>query len=454
MSYIKKITIILLLFLLSACSMTIGPREPLSYEDLLFDTSYVHTIDVEISEEDWNSLLKIPTEKVKYHVNVTVDGERFEDVAFASKGNISLTTIARKEEIDRYSFKINFTKFTQDNDYHGLNRLHLNNGFCDATYMKDYLSYRIISEAGIDTPLVTYVWLTINGEDFGLFQAIEEVGKSWLKRTGLEGGELYKPESRGAAGGTRSVTLVYRGDEIDKYAGIFAGSETNADDDAKRRVIAAIKALNEQVDLDKYLEADEIIRYFVGHNFVCNYDSYTGRMLHNFYLYEKDGKLSIYPWDYNFSFGGFRSGGTDMSINKGIDSPMRRPSDTEDRPLWVWIVDNEQYLARYHELFNELLRSYFESGRCEQEIETIYRMIRPYVDKDPTAFYSVEDLDKAISALKTYCLKRSQSIRKQLNGELATSYEDQNEEDRIPKDDLNIMDMGFYGTDRFSKKQD
>ena len=143
-----------------------------------------------------------------------------------------------------------------------------------------------------------------------------------------------------------------------------------------------------------------------------------------------------------------------MSINKGIDSPMKRPSDTENRPLWVWITDNEQYLTRYHELFDELLKSYFESGRCEQEIETIYQMIRPYVDKDPTAFYSVEDLDKAISALKTYCLKRSQSIRKQLNGELATSYEGQKEEDRIPKDDLNILDMGFYGAEQFSKKTD
>ena len=34
-----------------------------------------------------------------------------------------------------------------------------------------------------------------------------------------------------------------------------------------------------------------MIRYFVVHNFVCNFDSYTGSMIHNYYLYEEDGQL-------------------------------------------------------------------------------------------------------------------------------------------------------------------
>ena len=40
---------------------------------------------------------------------------------------------------------------------------------------------------------------------------------------------------------------------------------------------------------------DQVIRYFVVHNFVCNFDSYTGSMIHNYYLYEKDGRLSMIP---------------------------------------------------------------------------------------------------------------------------------------------------------------
>ena len=60
---------------------------------------------------------------------------------------------------------------------------------------------------------------------------------------------------------------------------------------------------------------DALLRYFVVHNFVDNYDSYTGTMLHNYYLYEEDGKLTMLPWDYNLAFGAF--GGMGGENDKG-----------------------------------------------------------------------------------------------------------------------------------------
>ncbi|MBR4461436.1 MAG: CotH kinase family protein [Erysipelotrichaceae bacterium] len=449
----KAFFILLLSFLLCSCSMPIDSQdtESLSYEELLFDTSYVHKINVEISDEDWNDLLENPKDKTKYHVNVTVDGQRYEDVSFATKGNISLDAIAKKENQIRYSFKINFTKFNKDSDYHGLNKLHLNNGYCDATYMKDYLSYRVLAEAGVKTPLCSYVWLTINGKDFGLYQAIEEVGKSWLKRNDLGDGALYKPEYEDSYRGFHSSSLVYTDDEIGSYPEIFNNNETPVDDQDKHRLIGILKAMNERNDLEEYLDTEEIIRYFVGHNYVGNYDSYTGNMLHNYYLYEKDGKLSVYPWDYNLAFGGFQTGKTIDYVNIGIDTPLRNLKDEEQRPLWTWIAQDDEYLQRYHEIFDELLRSYFESGRCEEEIDTISRMIRSYVEKDPTAFFDVERFDKAIATLKIYCSKRTQSIRKQLNNGLSTVTELQEDADKIPVNDLVISLMGQYGSRFFNR---
>ena len=43
------------------------------YESMLFDTSYVHKVDVDIAEEDWADLLENPIEKTKYHVDITID---------------------------------------------------------------------------------------------------------------------------------------------------------------------------------------------------------------------------------------------------------------------------------------------------------------------------------------------------------------------------------------------
>lgn len=66
---------------------------------------------------------------------------------------------------------------------------------------------------------------------------------------------------------------------------------------------------------------DEVLRYFVVHDYACNGDSYTGSMVHNYYLHESDGKLSMIPWDYNLAFGGFNGGDATATVNAPIDDP-------------------------------------------------------------------------------------------------------------------------------------
>ena len=96
---------------------------------------------------------------------------------------------------DRYSFKVEFDQYDSTKSYHGLDKLCLNNIIQDNTYMKDYLSYEIFRQAGVDSPLVSYVWLTVNGEEHGLYIAIEDISESYLDRTQDGEGELYKPET-------------------------------------------------------------------------------------------------------------------------------------------------------------------------------------------------------------------------------------------------------------------
>ena len=35
--------------------------------------------------------------------------------------------------------------------------------------MKDYLTYKMMANLGVAAPLVSYVWVTVNGQDFGSF---------------------------------------------------------------------------------------------------------------------------------------------------------------------------------------------------------------------------------------------------------------------------------------------
>lgn len=487
-----------------------------AYAESLFDTGYVHEINVEISEDDWKDLLENPLEKTKYKANVTIDGNRVENVSFATKGNTSLSQVASSDS-DRYSFKINFGKYDKGQTYQGLDKLNLNNIMSDATYMKDYLSYMIMREAGVSAPLTSYAALSINGELHGLYIAIENVSDSFLERNGQSAdGTLYKPESdmmnnagKGEApqddmqpptnedssvempqngmqppqgngqppqgdmqpptnedggvempqgdmqppqgGDTKGSDLVYTDDNRDSYSFIFDNEENDVSEDDEQQLIAAIKALNSGENIEQYWDMDEVIRYFAAHNFVLNYDSYTGTMLHNYYLYENDGKVSVYPWDYNLAFGGFQ-GGTDATsaVNWAIDSPLSGATE-ENRPLWNAVVSNEEYLEKYHQVYSELLRNFFENGKCTEEIERVYNMIRPYVEKDPTAFYTLDRFDTAVNTLKAFCEKRAESISKQLNGTLGSTGDTQKNEDKVDASDLKLTDMGSQGGEKGGK---
>ncbi|MBR5505820.1 MAG: CotH kinase family protein, partial [Clostridia bacterium] len=59
----------------------------------------------------------------------------------------------------------------------------------------------------------------------------------------------------------------------------------------KTRLIEALKQLSSYENPDEVVNVDAVLRYFVVHNYVVNADSYTGSMIHNYYLYEEDGKL-------------------------------------------------------------------------------------------------------------------------------------------------------------------
>ena len=123
---------------------------------------------------------------------MVIDGESYKNVAIRAKGNTSLSSV-RQLGSQRYSFKIEFDHYDSGKTYHGLDKLCLNNLIQDNTMMKDYLVYRLMGNFGVASPLCSYVYITVNGEDWRLYLAVEAVEDAFLERNyGKEAGELYK----------------------------------------------------------------------------------------------------------------------------------------------------------------------------------------------------------------------------------------------------------------------
>lgn len=80
-------------------------------------------------------------------------------------------------------------------------------------------------------------------------------------------------------------------------------------------------------------------------------------------------------------------------LNRGIDSPLIG-AEEDGRPLWRWIAKDDNYTRKYHDALDKLVTDYFESGRFEREVSDLSEMLRPYVEKDPTAFFSADEYKK------------------------------------------------------------
>ncbi|MBQ8129513.1 MAG: hypothetical protein IJ175_04605 [Clostridia bacterium] len=68
-------------------------------------------------------------------------------------------------------------------------------------------------------------------------------------------------------------------------------------------------------------------------------------------------------------------------------------------------------------------------------------MLLPYVEKDPTAFCSADEFSKGCETLKQFGMRRAESVRRQLNGDLATISEEQSDRDKVDASDLRLLDM-------------
>lgn len=258
----------------------------------------------------------------------------------------------------------------------------------------------------------------------------------------MPGDDMQGGDKSGMTNGSDDVLLKYIDDEIESYANIFDNAKTDVSDSDKERLISALKKLSSGEDLEETVDIEKVIRYFVVHNFVLNYDSYTGSMIHNYYLYEKDGQMQMIPWDYNLAFGGFESaGGATKLVNYPIDSPVSG-GNAEDRPMIAWIFANEEYTELYHQYFAEFISEYFDSGYFEEMIDSVTAMIAPYVEKDPTKFCTYEEFETGVSTLKEFCLLRAESITGQLNGMIGSKSSTQTSDTLIDAGDLQITDMG------------
>lgn len=482
--------------------------------ETVLNKNIVTNIDIKIKESDWEWLIENATDEEYRSADITINGETFYNVGVRPKGNSSLSSVANDDTTDRYSLKIDFGQYVDGQTYHGIRKLALNNNISDATYMKEAISYDIYNFFGIPTPEYSYSNIKINGEQWGLYLALEVIEERFVEKNyGELEGNLYKPETMGVGakkdegnkdampdmknnqgkeggmmnppnmpnnegnnkegnkpmnipnenqnmagnmnkenagmgqmssmmGGKNNegADFKYIDDNISSYSTLrdSAVFKSTTDEDFEN-VIEMMKSLENGRDIEKYLNVDEVLKYFAVNTFLVNLDSYSGGMYHNYYLYENNGVCEILPWDLNLSFGGFATNSGSRAVNFPIDSPVT--GNLENFPLIGKLLENDEYKEKYHEYLEKIVNEYFKSGIFSTTVINNDKLIGDYVKIDSTAFYTYDEYKNAIKELLVFGEDRTKSVEAQLNGE-QTSTEYGNIETSLNLKALGEQNMG------------
>lgn len=429
----------------------------LEYEEKIFDPSCVHTIDIRVSSADWYGLKKDALSKECIDSTVTIDGETLHHVGVRTKGNSTLLFNAAKGW-NRFSLVLEFDAFQESQRYYGLDCLSLYNNMFDASTMKTYLCYEMMRSLDVPTPLCSFAAVHINGQYVGMYAASELFSESFaLRNFGYDYGQIYKPEQfdiaaimtgevqnakidlAGLSGESitidsmlsipnDAVRLAYLGESLYAYEDIWRNATFNIGTSDKNRVVDALRELSEGDHPESVVDLDMLARYFAVNTFVLNTDCYTTSMAHNYGLYEKDGILTMLPWDYDVALGNIGSefGLTDPSIfiNQPIDTPVLKTT-VEERSMLRVLLESEEGRTLYHQYLQQLLQLWFESGRMETEIRTLAEMIRPWVEQETISIYTFDEHKQAVESIEKFTAYRAESVRGQLSGTIPSTWETQ-----------------------------
>lgn len=455
----------------------------------LFNKETIQDVKISIDENNWNYLLQNAIDKPTVLASsVSIGDDTVKYVGIKTKGNLTLKEVWNSSS-DRFSFTINFGKYINTNNgyidkqnLYGLRKVALNNIYGDATLMKEYLSYELMTKMGISTPEYSLINLYINDEFYGVYMMVESIDSSLTQRTlGEKSDYLVKPESSGgdliydnsldeyinddgefdfsSIIYDNSGNIIYPNDKSNplyKYNGLWENDEDTFEDivDMLPTIFKWMKTLNElnntdnpntddyKLALEEIIDVDSLIRYFAVNTYLVNLDSYQSEKMQNYALYiNETGRATIIPWDYNYSFGVYGLGSASDVINFDIYNPVINTT-LKDRPLLNVILQNDEYKALYEKYLNDITIIASDGGTTsdgdtyeENNFATILnkynKLLNNIYGNDPTAFYTLDEYNKATTSLKELIEQRSEAVLNQLNGnnEKVTT-------------DINLRDMG------------
>ena len=270
----------------------IDPKDVANHADApLFDPDVVRTFFVQFDGDDWfGELTDFYRSDVQVPATVLVDGTTYRDVGVGFRGNTSfMMAPGRKKSLD-----LAFDHGDGKQSLHGIRNLDLLNAHTDPSLVREMLHGWLVNQY-MPAPRTALVRVVINGEDHGIYVAVQQFDKEFVAdHFGSKGGARFKvpPDFSGNSG------LRYLGDEVASYQRSYE-LKSKPDAVAWQGLVDLCTALenapNDRLEaiLPQHLDVDTALWFLAVDNALGDDDGYHARA--SDYLLYRDPRGRFHP---------------------------------------------------------------------------------------------------------------------------------------------------------------
>ncbi len=379
--------------------------------DSIWESSNIHDIYFNFQQSPyWDTLVANYNADLYTSCEMIFDGTVLPSTAVRFKGNSSYNNPSQKK-----SFKVDLNEFVAGQDYDGIKKFNLNNGFKDPTFIREKLTLDYMRRHGIHAPRCTYARVYLNNVYWGLYLLVEDVNSKFLtQHFGNNNGNLFKGDPQG--------DLKWYGAIASSYTSRYELDQTTTNDWTD--LVELIDVINNTgastyyTTLETKLFGQDVVNNMVINNIFVNLDSYCGSG-HNYYIYHDStqGVFRWIPWDENETFGNFNLGMTPQQLK---DLPYDYVNQINNRPLAAKMLADPTYHQMYIYTYCYLMDN-FTNAYLDPYIDSLANLIRTDVYADPNKFYTNQNFEDnmtmdigAILGLKNFITARRSSLETQL----------------------------------------
>ncbi len=280
-------------------------------------------------------------------------------------------------------------------------KINLNSEWTDKSYIRQFISSKLMQKAGVIAYKSNFVRLSINNKFLGLYLQVENIDKEFLKKRHLDSkNNLYKATKDGAS-------LSHFDDISAKWEKKTNKKESHEDLQQLINQIDTISVKEYKLFLKKTFEYDKLITIIAMNMLIQHGSTYY----HNYYLYHnisENKKWQMFPWD------------MDKTLNFYSWKPYKYHETSSnwesDNPLIEKSFLNDEVFNDIRTKIIELGNTIFNNQTLDPIINQCKKLLEDAVKNDETD--QIENASKwnyALTSEKEFISKQVKNILNQID---------------------------------------